>query len=234
MKPIIGIVALYDEKLHSYWMLPEYTEAINKSGGIPIILPYNVDIEAILPHLDGVLFTGGQDINPLLYGEEVNEKCGPYIEARDYFEMKLMKKVLEQDLPALCICRGLQLLNVIEGGTLYQDLPSQHPSHIQHDMAKPYDVPCHQVTLQQDTPLQKLLHEETIGVNSRHHQAISRLGKHLEAMATSEDGLIEAIAVSNKSFIWGIQWHPEHSFHNDEMSRLIFQEFITNAKTAGQ
>ena len=80
MKPIIGIVALYDEKRHSYWMLPEYTEAINKSGGIPIILPYNVDIEAIMPHLDGVLFTGGQDINPLLYGEDLLERCGPYLE----------------------------------------------------------------------------------------------------------------------------------------------------------
>lgn len=234
MKPIIGIVALYDEKGHSYWMLPEYTEAINKSGGIPIILPYNVDIEAIMPHLDGVLFTGGQDINPLLYGEKVSEKCGFYNEARDYFEIKLMKEVLNQDMPALCICRGLQLLNVIHGGTLYQDLPSLHPSSIKHDMLKPYDAPCHQVTLQQDTPLQKLLKQDTIGVNSRHHQAIQQLGNHLEVMATSEDGLIEAIGVSNKTFIWGIQWHPEHSFHNDEKSRLIFQQFITSTKTAGQ
>ena len=234
MKPIIGIVALYDEKRHSYWMLPEYTEAINKSGGIPLILPYNVDIEAIMPHLGGVLFTGGHDINPLLYGEEVDEKCGFYIEARDYFEMKLMKKVLEQDLPALCICRGLQLLNVIQGGTLYQDVNTQHPSYINHDMTKPYDAYCHQVNLAQGTPLQELLKQDTIGVNSRHHQAIQELGNHLEVMATSEDGLIEAIALTNKTFIWGIQWHPEHSFHNDEKSRLIFQQFITKTKTAGQ
>ena len=144
-------------------------------------------------------------------------------------EIILFRMVYDENKPLLGICRGIQYINVVMGGTLYQDLPSEHPSDTEHHQMPPYDVPVHSVKIIEDSPLYKLLKKETLMVNSYHHQAIKMLAPKLSVMAVSEDGLVEAVYVPNKKFIWGIQWHPELSYLADENSRKIFSEFIMMA-----
>ena len=141
-------------------------------------------------------------------------------------ELKILKMAMEADKPILGICRGIQFINAALGGTLYQDLPLQHESNVNHHQSPPYDRPAHKVTLVPDTPLYNLLCKETIAVNSYHHQAIKGLAKSLSVMAKSEDGLIEAVYHSDCKFLWGVQWHPELSFSTDQSSAFIISSFI--------
>lgn len=233
-KPVIGLVPLVDIERESYWMLPGYMKGIEQAGGIPIMLPLTAD-ETLLcqltENIDGFLFTGGQDISPALYAQKTSLKCGQCCRERDEMEAVLFRLVYEQNKPLLGICRGIQSINVIMGGTLYQDLPSEHPSHVKHQQTPPYHTPVHSVEIVEKSPLYTLLQTKTLKVNSYHHQAVRRLAPKLAAMAFSEDGLVEAIYVPEKKFIWGIQWHPEFSYLADENSQKIFSEFITSACT---
>ena len=234
-KPIIGVTPLFDRERDSYWMLPGYLEGLEQAGAIPIVLPLPEDLDD-LPQLvslcDGLLFTGGQDVSPALYGETPKPTCGEVYPARDRMEQALLHLALERDLPVLGICRGIQFLNAVLGGTLYQDLPTEHPSQTQHHMTPPYDRAVHTVTLQPGTPLAELLGTEHIGVNSYHHQAVKTLAPCLTEMAWSEDGLIEAVCLPEKRFVWAVQWHPEFSFRVNEDSRKIFGAFVAAAKSA--
>ena len=134
------------------------------------------------------------------------------------------------DKPVLGICRGIQFLNAALGGSLYQDIPSQHPSAVEHHQSPPYDQPSHEVTLVQGSPLQTLLGQEELLVNSYHHQAVKRLADGLEVMAWSEDGLVEAVWKPDQRFLWAVQWHPEFSFRTEEASRRIFAAFAGSMK----
>ena len=228
-KPIIGIVPLVDIERESYWMLPGYMKGIEQAGGIPVMLPLTADeenLQQLAEELDGFLYAGGQDISPNLYAQRRSRMCGQCCHERDEMETILFRMVYEQDKPLLGICRGIQCINVVMGGTLYQDLPSEHSSDTEHHQIPPYDVPVHSVKIIGDSPLYKLLKKEALMVNSYHHQAILTLAPKVSAMAVSEDGLIEAVCVPKKRFIWGIQWHPELSCLVDENSRKIFSEFI--------
>ncbi len=228
-KPIIGIVPLVDIERESYWMLPGYMKGIEQAGGIPLMLPLTSDeenLQQLAEELDGFLYAGGQDISPNLYAQRRSRMCGQCCHERDEMETILFRMVYEQDKPLLGICRGIQCINVVMGGTLYQDLPSEHSSDTEHHQIPPYDVPVHSVKIIGDSPLYKLLKKEALMVNSYHHQAILTLAPKVSAMAVSEDGLIEAVCVPKKRFIWGIQWHPELSCLVDENSRKIFSEFI--------
>ena len=231
-KPIIGIVPLVDIERESYWMLPGYMKGIEQAGGIPLMLPLTSDeenLQQLAEELDGFLYAGGQDISPNLYAQRRSRMCGQSCHERDEMETILFSMVYEQDKPLLGICRGIQCINVVMGGTLYQDLPSEHSSDTEHHQIPPYDVPVHSVKIIGDSPLYKLLKKETLMVNSYHHQAIKTLAPKLSVMAVSEDSLVEAVYVPNKKFIWGIQWHPELSYLADENSRRIFSEFVMMA-----
>lgn len=230
-KTVIGVVPLYDEKRESIWMLPGYMDGLIQAGAIPVILPLDISEEAVEQldaMVDGYLFTGGHDIEPELYGEKRADVCGISCTQRDRLEQLLYQKALEADKPILGICRGVQMINVLQGGTLYQDLPLEYISDkkTDHHMTPPYDRAVHQVTLQKGSPLQDLLQKTELPVNSYHHQAIRSLGKDLNVMAVSEDGLIEAVCHSKKRFVWGVQWHPEFSFHKDAASRAILRAFV--------
>ena len=229
MKPIIGIVPLIDETKDSFWMLPGYMDGIAEAGGIPIMLPLTSDKEEIgqlLNAIHGILLTGGHDVDPALYGEEPLPECGEPCKERDAMETELLKQALERDMPVLGICRGIQFLNAHLGGTLYQDLPSQHPSDTEHHQTPPYDKPVHSVSILKDSPLFRLLNKETLSVNSYHHQAIRQKAESLKTMAVSGDGLVEAVEMPDKKFVWAVQWHPEFSHLVDENSRKIFSEFV--------
>jgi putative glutamine amidotransferase len=232
MKPIIGIVPLWDSNKKSYWMLPGYVESIIDSEAIPVILPMtdNTDIiDRLFNTCGGILFTGGQDISPSIYGEAAFSECGEICGERDNMEKYLFELVLKNDKPALGICRGIQIFNALLGGTLYQDLNSQFLSNINHHQLPPYNLTTHKVKLCNQTPLQALLKKDVLEVNSYHHQAIRTLSEELSPMAFSEDGLTEAVYMPSKRFVWAVQWHPEFLYKTDENSRKIFRAFINSA-----
>lgn len=228
-RPLIGLVPLMDYQRASYWMLPGYMEGIQQAGGIPVMLPLTDD-EAVLAQLadscDGFLFTGGQDVAPALYGEAAAELCGETSPQRDAMETKLLALAREQDKPVLGICRGIQFLNAALGGTLWQDLPAQNPSEVNHHQTGAYDQPIHMVQLLPGTPLADLLHKETLPVNSYHHQAIRVLAPELVPMAQAPDGIIEAVYEPGRRFVWAVQWHPEFSYKVNADSRKIFGAFV--------
>lgn len=230
-KPVIGIVPLFDEYKDSYWMLPGYMLSIEKCGGIPIMLPLTTDkknIKELVEYCDGFLFSGGHDVNPKLYNEKILDKCHNICKKRDEMETILFSETMKKDKPILAICRGIQLINVLLGGSLYQDLQTQ--KGVNHVQKPPYDINLHKVDIIKNTPLYNLLKMDEIGVNSYHHQAIKNLAKELKPMAVSKDGLIEAVYLEDKKFIWGIQWHPEFNYLKEETSIKIIKEFISKCK----
>ncbi|MBR3711449.1 MAG: gamma-glutamyl-gamma-aminobutyrate hydrolase family protein [Bacteroidales bacterium] len=225
--PLIGVTPLWDAARQSVWMLPDYLEGIKAAGGLPVVLPLEVseeDVDQIVNTCDGFLFTGGQDVSPSLYGME--DATGTIVSSleRDQLESLLLSKALLADKPILGICRGLQFINAFLGGTLWQDLPSQHPSEIVHRQGKPYGVPTHQVALRGD--LQALLCKDVLEVNTLHHQAVKDLGSGLTPMAVAPDGIIEAFMLPGKRFVWAVQWHPEYLFRTDKDSLAIFACFV--------
>lgn len=228
-RPIIAVTPLYDSEKESYWMLPGYMKGIEKAGGVPVMLPLTANAE-ILKRLaaqyDGFLFTGGHDISPQLYGTEKSHFCGEICEERDTMEKCLIEEALCLDKPVLGICRGIQILNAVLGGTLYQDLPAEHPSKLEHHQMPPYDKPIYKVDLELGSPLFSLLRKQTLEVNSYHHQAIKTLSDKLVPMAYAEDGLIEAVYLPDTHFVWAVQWHPEFSYEKDKSNFEIFQEFV--------
>ncbi|MBR4468540.1 MAG: gamma-glutamyl-gamma-aminobutyrate hydrolase family protein [Bacteroidales bacterium] len=225
--PIIGVTPLWDAERKSVWMLPDYLDGIKAAGGVPVILPIEMseaDADRIVETCDGFLFTGGQDVAPELYGtKDATGAVVPSAE-RDKLETLLLSKALQADKPILGICRGLQFINAFLGGTLWQDLPSQHPSDIVHRQDKPYVNPTHKVSLSGD--LRTLLGKDTLEVNTLHHQAIKDLGKDLIPMAESPDGLIEAVKMVGKRFVCAVQWHPEYMFKTDGDSLRVFSWFV--------
>ena len=229
MKPKIAILPLIDVQRESYWMLPGYMNGILQAGGVPVMLPLTceaVALDEIAQSYDGFLFPGGQDVTPALYGQKRGENCGETCESLDEMSKELFERISRTDKPILGICRGLQLLNVLLGGTLYQDLPTEHPSEVEHHMRPPYDAVTHSVEVAQDSPLHALLGRTSLGVNSYHHQAVQDLSPQLRAMARSEDGLVEAAWMPGRKFLWAFQWHPEFFPKTDENSRRIFQAFV--------
>lgn len=228
-RPLIGIVPLVDVARESYWMLPGYMQGVEQAGGVPVMLPLTDDtatLRQLADTCDGFLLTGGQDVSPALYGAAPTPQCGVTCPGRDAMETKLLDLALAADKPVLGICRGIQFLNAHLGGTLYQDLPTEHPLSANHHQMPPYDAPVHTVTLTPGSQLQTLLGKDTLGVNSLHHQAIRTLAPGLAAMAVSEDGLVESVCLPGKKFVWAVQWHPEFSFRVNEDSRKIFKKFV--------
>lgn len=235
VRPVIGITPLVDIERDSWWMLPGYMTGIEAAGGLPVMLSLTDDpgrLAQLAGMCDGLLFSGGHDVDPELYGEHPSPHCGRICPERDAMERRLLSIALDRDLPVLGICRGLQFINVASGGTLWQDLPMDRPdSPIDHDMKPPYDVSQHRVDIVPDTPLAELLGGDvpSLGVNSRHHQAIRRLADPLRPMAVSEDGLVEAAWMPDRRFVWGVQWHPEHAWRSDAACRRILDAFVRAA-----
>ena len=229
MKPIIGLSPLYDEEKRGLWMRPGYLDVLYACGAIPLVLPFDadaIDIEQMLSLCNGLLMTGGPDVNPSLYGEERLPECGEVQSCRDELEFRLLDHALTAEVPLLGICRGAQMLNVYCGGTLYQDLASQMPETINHAMEPPFEVPCHRIELVEGTPIHQLLDERVLPVNSIHHQAIKDVAPCFSVMAHSLDGVIEGIWMPDKPFVWGVQWHPEWIWDVDARQRRIVEQFV--------
>lgn len=229
MKPVIGITPLADPERESYWMLPGYMTGIAGASGLPVMLPLTDDPEDLAQSValcDGFLFAGGHDVSPALYGETPLAACGAPVPLRDRMETALLRAVLQADKPLLGVCRGLQLINAALGGSLYQDLPSQTGTAVEHHQSPPYNRPVHVVRLTPGCPLAELLGRETLAVNSYHHQGIKVLAPGLEAMAAAPDGLVEAFRIPGHAFAWAIQWHPECSYQTDPDAAALFRRFV--------
>ncbi|WP_088034232.1 gamma-glutamyl-gamma-aminobutyrate hydrolase family protein [Evansella clarkii] len=229
-KPMIGVLPLYDSEKESYWVLPGYMKAIEEAGGIPVMLPLTSDIHTIktlASSFEGFLFTGGQDVNPELYGEKEEEFCQETCSDRDIMENLLFEEILVLDKPVFGICRGLQIINVLLGGTLYQDLHAQFDLREGgHKQKHPYHEPMHRILIEKESPLYELMGgRESLMVNSLHHQGVKKISPKLTQAAYSEDGLAEAAYMPGKTFVFAVQWHPEFNFHKDPCSFRLFQAF---------
>ncbi|TWT14551.1 gamma-glutamyl-gamma-aminobutyrate hydrolase family protein [Planomicrobium sp. CPCC 101079] len=250
MKPLIGICANYSADsapgvvtglgaMGQEWQLlsADYVYSIERAGGIPIILPVTENVETaemMLGKLDGILFTGGSDIDSQLYGEYPSYELGPIEPKRDLHEVSLAKKALFQsDIPVLGICRGMQLLNVAAEGSLFQDLKRQQPDCFNHSVVgAPMHHPVHDVTVDPDSKLHEIYHSETLAVNSFHHQAVKDLGIDFVATAFSPDGLVEGMEWKGSRFVCAVQWHPEMMVDKVPEVMPLFTAFVKECAKA--
>ena len=228
MKPIIGILAEVDDEKNNR-LAGAYAAAIEESGGVPILLPYveKIDtLEGLIEICDGILFSGGADVDPARYGEEKSAACGNVQLLRDEHEIRVFERVIKTNKPILAICRGAQLVNVALGGSLYQDIPTELETEILHRQTEDRNLPSHSVSVAENTPLFDMTREVRVAANSFHHQAIKRLGDGLRVMATADDGIIEAVYLEGDRYLYAYQWHPERLCNIDKNNRLIFDNFI--------
>lgn len=237
--PLIGIPSRQDQPRRSasavFAQSRSYVGAITAAGGAPVLIPLNLDegaLRAIYERLDGLLLAGGVDVHPRYYGEAIHEKCGRIEEARDAVELTLTRWALNDGLPILGICRGIQVLNVAAGGALYQDIASQLPGAPKHDFwsGYPRNYLAHQVTLSSDSKLATILGRTEVAVNSGHHQAVKDLASTFQAVARAPDGIIEAIESREHPFALGVQWHPEEMLEDAPSMRRLFEEFVSAAR----
>ena len=238
-KPLIGVMPLVDEGRESYWMLPGSFHGLEHAGGVPAMLPLTAEpavLDQLVATFDGFLFTGGHDVDPALYGE-APAGTGETCPARDALEQGLLARAIAADKPVFGICRGIQLLNVALGGTLWQDLPTQRaaaqpaaPALEHHMSGPPYSRAAHEVEVLPDTPLAALVGAGTLPVNSYHHQGVRRLAPALAPMAVAPDGLIEAVWLLGARFCWAVQWHPEFMPVDDPPSAALFRAFVAAAE----
>ncbi len=200
-----------------------YPDAIRRAGAVPVVIP-PMDAAGIEPLLDGLwglCLSGGPDLHPATYGADPHPALGPTEPDLDRFEIALLRAAEARDMPVLAICRGLQVLNVSRGGTLTQDLPSEHPSDVEHRQPQPGSTPTHGVTLQPGCLAAACLGVHEARVNSFHHQAVDRLGSGLRAVGWAPDGVIEAIEATDRSFTVAVQWHAESMVNSAEQARLL-------------
>jgi len=197
----------------SYQLKVAYAGAVIRAGGLPLILPYTEErncLDSYLERISGLVVTGGAfDVSPELYGEAARPGLGPLKEGRTAFEAALLRSALDRSLPLLGVCGGMQLLNVVLGGTLIQDIGREVEHAAEHEQKHDRTHPQHPVEIKDGTLLSQLLGKGQVMVNSTHHQAVSKPGKDLVVSAVATDGVVEAIELPTHPFAVGVQWHPE-------------------------
>lgn len=239
IKPIIGISGSL--LVDSGGMFPgyqrayvnnDYIQSVAMCEGVPYIVPivdYDEIIKEQVNNIDGLILSGGHDINPLLWSEEPHQKIGEISLKRDTYDFKLLKFALEMKKPILGICRGEQLINVAEGGSLYQDLSLMKGSYIKHDQQDGPSMPTHTVEIKEGTKLHDILGEKTVLTNSFHHLAVNKLAEGYIVSAISKDGVIEAIEKEGEDFVIGVQWHPEMMTESYYKMKNIFKALVEEA-----
>lgn len=236
-RPLIGIpAATYTDQ--EYVATPtnrfngNYPAALAACGALPLVIPLNLPQEIlhdIFQRLDGLCLPGGVDVDPAHYGEAHHPNLGQVDAARDATELTLARWALAADLPILGICRGIQLLNVAAGGSLYQHIPAQLPEAARHDYKlgeSAWERPTHRVRVQEGSVLAQALGAAAVQTNSFHHQALHRVAESFQAVAWADDGVVEGVEAPARRFVLAVQWHPEGMFSTDPYARRLFQAFV--------
>lgn len=246
MRPLIGITCsravggtwgFYSPGHFMDYTFNEYSQAIQHCGGAPVLIPVAQNRETlrtILDRLDGLLLSGRPDINPRHYGEEPLAGLGEIDEGLDLMELEIARFASQRDLPILAICRGIQVLNVSQGGTLYQDIPVQVKEGINHSQKADKGVNTHSISIETKTSLHRIFRKKEIWVNGKHHQAIKELAPGLIMSAKAKDGIVEAVEHPSKKFVLGVQWHPEGTWKEDPYSKKLFRAFVQAASQPGK
>lgn len=242
MKPVIGVTPDFhagDRKdmggpEATYFLRARYIRAVEELGGIPLILPLVADPAArrrLLDGVDGLLFTGsGPDLPPKLYGERKRYKFPMVSERRADFELEMVRQARARDLPLLGICGGMQTVNVACGGSLFQDIPAQVSSAMDHRQKKKAVYVSHAVSITSQSLLRTVVASETLMVNSSHHQSVKRVAPSLIASALAPDGIVEAIESPRHRFLLAVQWHPEFLFERHVGHRRLFEALLRAAR----
>jgi putative glutamine amidotransferase len=235
--PLIGITTslTIDEKPERAYVNAAYIRAVQAAGGIPVLLTphFTLEVQAVLwQRLDGLVLTGGGDVEPARFGEPRHPTSGDISSARDELEIGLTRRALADDVPLFAICRGAQVLNVALGGSLVQDIASELPSALAHSQKAPRHEPTHAVKVMgEGTRLGRVLGALEVNVNSMHHQAIKQLGEGLREVAWAPDGIVEGIELAGDDhFALGVQWHPEELVGHDLAARNLFTAIVDAAR----
>lgn len=228
-KPLIGVSLSFNDKDRAYQLAETYIESVKKAGGIPVLLPHTPeDAASLAVRCDGLLISGGPDMDPAYFDEQPIPQIGAICPERDESEVALLKAFMDAGKPVLGICRGSQILNVVFGGTLYQDLYSQYKQEapIKHVQQGPRWYTSHGITVEKGTKLEEIFGDRHIGVNSFHHQAVKDVAPGFVVAAKAPDGVIEAIEKPDHPFCIGVQWHPECMFEQNTPFDKLFETFI--------
>jgi len=242
-RPVIGIATqtlpgVPGERQPCWLMGRSYVEELRKVGGVPWVIPlvpHDEDtLNEIFSRLDGVFITGGVDVDPARYGEPKTPLCGTTDPDRDAVELMLLKYAMAHELPVLAVCRGIQILNVLGGGTLYQDVTAMVPAALKHDYFPTPDQPsrkylAHDITVKAGSKLGAILGDAVVPVNSMHHQAIKDLAPGLAPTAFAPDGIIEGVEGTGEQYVIAVQWHPEELTDTQPGMKRLFTTFIDAA-----
>ena len=233
-RPVIGITVDYNNERTQYLCPYSYTAAVEKAGGLPLMLPYRCDLSLIPQYadlIDGMLFSGGHDIDPCCYGEQWHPKVTPIDPLREKFERALLSEVERRRIPTLGICLGSQLINTHRGGSLIQFLPEyERDSPIEHRRIDADHWPRHAVLLDPESSLCQLLGKRELVANSSHKQAMNRIGRGLRVIARAPDGVVEAVEDPNYPLMLAVQWHPERL--HDEPDHLALFKLLVERSAA--
>lgn len=244
-KPVIGVTPtpMEDTQSHGtftrYAIATTYTDAVEAAGGVPLVIPPQAgNIDEILSRIDGLLLSGGGDIDPALYGDDtVHEATYGIHPGRDALELALAREAVARDIPTLCICRGIQVLNVALGGTLIQDIPYQYSTEIEHRQQEAgirKEDPGHTVAVTPGSLLEQTYEAETIDVNSFHHHGLKDVALGLSVDAVAPDEIVEAVSSENGQWILGVQWHPEMMFREHPEHLKPFKSLVEQAAAKRQ
>ena len=241
-KPIIGVTPDFNAgnrkdvggKEPTYFLRARYMRAIEEAGGIPVVLPLLSTRDAwrqVVAHVHGLLVTGsGSDLAPEFYGERQRHKFARMSRERATMELGIAKVAYQADVPMLGICGGMQSINVALGGTLYQDIPAQLNTPIDHLPAYSATKTTHAVQIVQGSLLRRIAGKARVEVNSSHHQSVKKVAPNLLQTAVAPDGVIEAIEAPDRTFVVGVQWHPEFLYERDTIQRRLFSALIRAAR----
>lgn len=235
MAPIIGITCAHSvETSGRFYVNEAYVRSIEVAGAVPLLIPAMrtpENVISLLERVGGVLLPGGIDVDPMYFGEEPISALGNIDPDWDELELTVARTALEWDMPILGICRGIQLINIAAGGTIYQDIPTQIKGQVlQHAQKAPCWHPTHEITIESGSMMEQMLGTDRVRVNSFHHQAVKMPAPGFRVTAKTKDGVIEAIESRNHTFACGVQWHPEHMVDRYVEQLGIFRYFVQAAE----
>jgi len=234
-RPVVGVTLGDGDEPGVHAVREDYVRSVEQSGAVPVVLPPvpPADVPALLDRLDGILLSGGADVDPAVYGQEPHPRLGRVNRRRDEFELALVREALRRDVAILAICRGHQVLNVATGGTLVQDIASLVQGQVRHDGKGPRWRCAHRVEVTTPSRLREILGEDALSVNSIHHQAVDRVGDGLVVSARCpEDGVIEGLERPASRFVVAVQWHPESFWNRPHSFQRLFDAHADACRSA--